>query len=85
MLHNNETKTTAMSLRLSPEVMAKLERLATEAERPKSYYVRKALDFYLDFLAEQDRADVQAAEASEAEQGENMTLQQMRASLGLDD
>ena len=39
---DDSTKNASMSVRLNPDVMQKLENLAEQAERPKSYYVRKA-------------------------------------------
>lgn len=49
-----------ISLKISPELNAKLEHFAALDDRPKSYLVRKAIE---DFIAdmEEDEADYKAA------------------------
>lgn len=43
---------TAISVRVSDELALKLTEIAKETERPKSFHVQKALEFYLTELAD---------------------------------
>ena len=47
---------TAISVRISDNIAAKLSEIAKETERPKSFHVQKALEAYL-----ADLADLQVA------------------------
>jgi RHH-type rel operon transcriptional repressor/antitoxin RelB len=47
---------TAISVRLSKELADKLDSIAKETERPRSYIIQKALESYID-----DYADLQIA------------------------
>jgi RHH-type rel operon transcriptional repressor/antitoxin RelB len=61
---------------------AELDRLAGETGRSKSYYVRQAITEFLE-----DRADyLRAVAVLERERGRpNLTLQEVKRELGLDD
>ena len=48
-----------LAVRLSKDLEARLERLATSADRSKSYYVKKALEKYLE--EEEERQIAQKA------------------------
>jgi RHH-type rel operon transcriptional repressor/antitoxin RelB len=43
---------TAISVRISDDLALKLDEIAKETERPKSFHVQKALESYLDDLAD---------------------------------
>ena len=43
---------TAISVRISDDLAIKLDEIAKETERPKSFHVQKALESYLDELAD---------------------------------
>lgn len=43
---------TAISVRIPDELAKKLSEIAKETERPKSFHVQKALEAYLDELAD---------------------------------
>jgi len=43
---------TAISVRISDELATRLDEIAKETERPKSFHVQKALESYLDDLAD---------------------------------
>jgi RHH-type rel operon transcriptional repressor/antitoxin RelB len=47
---------TAISVRLPKELTERLDSIAKETERPRSYIIQKALEFYID-----DYADLQVA------------------------
>jgi len=47
---------TAISVRLPKELADQLDSIAKETERPRSYIIQKALEFYID-----DYADLQVA------------------------
>ena len=51
VIHSN-TMTTSMSLRLSDETFAALEKLADLTDRSKSYLVKKAIEQYLEEYAD---------------------------------
>jgi RHH-type transcriptional regulator, rel operon repressor / antitoxin RelB len=42
----------AISVRISEDLAIKLDEIAKETERPKSFHVQKALESYLDDLAD---------------------------------
>ena len=43
---------TAISVRVPDELASKLSEIAEETERPKSFHIQKALEAYLDELAD---------------------------------
>ena len=43
---------TVISVRISDDLAIKLDEIAKETERPKSFHVQKALESYLDELAD---------------------------------
>lgn len=43
---------TALSVRISDDLASKLSEIAQETERPKSFHVQKALESYLNELAD---------------------------------
>ena len=71
-----------LAVRLPRELAAELEQLAREFGRSKSYYARKAI---IEFL--EDRADyLRAVAILERERGQpNLTLEEIKRELGLDD
>ena len=71
-----------LALRLPDDVAAELDQLAEETGRSKSYYARQAI---IEFL--EDRADYLRAVATlERERGQpNLTLEEVKRELGLDD
>ncbi len=71
-----------LAVRLPHELAAELEQLARETGRSKSYYARQAIIEFLD-----DRADYLRANAIlERERGQpNLTLEEVKRELGLDD
>jgi RHH-type transcriptional regulator, rel operon repressor / antitoxin RelB len=71
-----------LAVRLPQEVAAELEQLARETGRSKSYYARQAI---IEFL--EDRADyLRAVAILERERGQpNLTLEEVKRELGLDD
>jgi RHH-type rel operon transcriptional repressor/antitoxin RelB len=71
-----------LALRLPEDVAAELDQLAEETGRSKSYYARRAI---IEFL--EDRADYLRAVATlERERGQpNLTLEEVKRELGLDD
>ena len=68
-----------LTLRLDDKVERKLKRLAKETERPKSYFVKKALDLYLDEYEDYETAQARRADKDE----ELLTLAQMKKALGV--
>lgn len=67
------------SMRLEEKLDRKLQRLAKDTERPKSYFIKKALELYLD-----EYDDYQIALARRADKDdEALTLAQARKALGL--
>jgi RHH-type rel operon transcriptional repressor/antitoxin RelB len=78
MAHQEAT----LAVRLPADLAAELEELARETGRTKSYYARKAI---IEFL--EDRADyLRAIAVLEREQGQpNLTLEQVKQELGLED
>lgn len=71
-----------LAVRLPQELAAELEQLARETGRSKSYYARQAI---IEFL--EDRADyLRAVAILERERGQpNLTLEEVKRELGLDD
>ena len=71
-----------LALRLPDDVAAELHRLAEETGRSKSYYARQAISEFLE-----DRADyLRAVAALERDRGRpNLTLEEVKRELGLDD
>jgi len=71
-----------LAVRLPQELAAELEQLARETGRSKSYYARQAI---VEFL--EDRADyLRAVAILERERGQrNLTLEEVKRELGLDD
>lgn len=68
-----------LTVRLSDEQERALEKLAADTGRTKSYYVKQALDQFLE-----DRADyLTALAALEADDGRRFTLDEVRRELGL--
>lgn len=68
-----------LTVRLSEEQERALEKLATDTGRTKSYYVKLALDRFLE-----DRADyLTALAALEKDDGKRYSLDQVRRELGL--
>jgi len=68
-----------LTLRVDDQLDRKLQRLAKETERPKSYFIKKALELYLD-----EYQDYQIALARRADKDEEiLTMTQMRKALGV--
>ena len=68
-----------LTLRVEDQLDRKLQRLAKETERPKSYFIKKALELYL-----QEYDDYQIALARRADKDEEiLTMTQMRKALGV--
>ncbi len=68
-----------LTLRVEDQLHRKLQRLAKETERPKSYFIKKALELYL-----QEYEDYQIALARRADKDDEiLTMVQMRKALGV--
>jgi len=68
-----------LTLRVEDQLDRKLRRLAKETERPKSYFIKKALKLYL-----QEYEDYQIALARRADKDDEiLTMVQMRKALGV--
>ena len=68
-----------LTVRLDEQTDRKLQRLAKESERPKSYFIKKALELYL-----QEYEDYQIALARRADRDDEiLTLAQVRKALGV--
>jgi RHH-type transcriptional regulator, rel operon repressor / antitoxin RelB len=68
-----------LTLRLDEQTDRKLQKLARESERPKSYFIKKALELYL-----QEYEDYQIALARRADKDDEiLTLAQVRKALGV--
>ena len=68
-----------LTLRVEDQLNRKLQRLAKETERPKSYFIKKALELYL-----QEYEDYQIALARRADKDDEiLTMAQMRKTLGV--
>jgi len=67
------------TLRLEDQLDRKLQRLAKETERPKSYFVKKTLEIYL-----QEYEDYQIALSRRTDKDDEiLSMAQMRKALGL--
>ena len=70
---------TAISVRLPKNLASRLDSIARETERPRSFIVQKALESYLD-----DFADLQVALDRLHDKGDAViSSKEMRKSLGL--
>lgn len=69
-----------IAVRLPKELEDQLEKVAHETHRSKSYYIRKALEQFLE-----DRADYLLAAARAEEDNQTIPYSKMRKDLGLDD
>ncbi len=68
-----------LTLRLDDQTDRRLQRLAKESERPKSYFIKKALELYL-----QEYEDYQIALERRADKDDEiLNLAQVRKALGL--
>ena len=68
-----------LSLRLEERLNRKLQRLAKDSERPKSYFIKKALELYFD-----EYEDYAVALARRADKDDEiLTVHQARKTLGL--
>jgi Predicted DNA-binding protein with an HTH domain len=68
-----------LTVRLDEQTDRKLQKLARESERPKSYFIKKALELYL-----QEYEDYQIALARRADKDDEvLTLAQVRQALGV--
>jgi len=69
----------AISVRLPNELSVQLDNIAKETERPRSYIIQKALEFYID-----DYADLQVAlDRLHDKTDPVVTSKELRKSLGL--
>jgi len=69
----------AISVRLPKELSVQLDNIAKETERPRSYIIQKALEFYID-----DYADLQVAlDRLHDKTDPVVTSKELRKSLGL--
>jgi RHH-type transcriptional regulator, rel operon repressor / antitoxin RelB len=50
--HRRQRMSTAISIRIPDELAAKLAEIAEETERPKSFHIQKAIEAYLNELAD---------------------------------
>lgn len=71
---------TLVSVRLPDELEDKLEYLSEETGRSKSYYMKKALEKYLE-----DREDYLLAVARLEENNPRISYEKIRKELGLED
>ena len=70
---------TAVSIRLPDALAKELKHIASESERPRSFHIQKALEFYIE-----DFADVQIALDRLRDQKDSvLSGREMRKSLGL--
>lgn len=67
-----------MTVRLTPELEARLEELAESTGRSKSYYARKAIEEFLD-----DRADYLLALSVLEKQEPTLSSAELRRELGI--
>ncbi len=68
-----------LTLRVEDQLNRKLQQLAKETERPKSYFIKKALELYL-----QEYEDYQIALARQADKDDEiLSMAQMRKALGV--
>ena len=70
---------TAISVRLPKDLIDRLDSIAGETERPRSYIIQKALESYIE-----DQADLQVAlDRLHDKTDPLVSVKEMRASLGL--
>lgn len=70
---------TAISVRLPKNLASQLDSIAKETERPRSFIIQKALEFYIE-----DFADLQIALDRLHDKGDEVIpAKEMRKSLGL--
>lgn len=69
-----------IAVRLPKELEAQLERVAKKTHRSKSYYIRKALEQFLE-----DREDYLLAVARLEEKNPRIPYEKIRSELGLED
>jgi RHH-type rel operon transcriptional repressor/antitoxin RelB len=69
-----------IAVRLPKELETKLKKVASETHRSKSYYIRKALEQFLE-----DREDYLLAVARLEENNPRIPYEKVRKELGLDD
>jgi RHH-type transcriptional regulator, rel operon repressor / antitoxin RelB len=69
-----------LAVRLTKEIERRLERLARDTRRSKSYYVKKAIEEFLE-----DREDYLLALARLEEDGSRIPLEKVIRQLGLED
>ena len=70
---------TAISVRLPKNLASQLDGIAKETERPRSFIIQKALEFYIE-----DFADLQIAlDRLHDKSDEVISAKEMRKSLGL--
>ncbi len=68
-----------LTLRVEDQLDRKLRRLAKETERPKSYFIKKALELYLE-----EYEDYQIALNRRADKDDDiLSMAQMRKTLGV--
>jgi len=68
-----------LTLRVEDQLNRKLQQLAKETKRPKSYFIKKALELYL-----QEYEDYQIALARQADKDDEiLSMAQMRKALGV--
>jgi RHH-type rel operon transcriptional repressor/antitoxin RelB len=70
---------TAISIRIPDELAAKLAEIAEETERPKSFHIQKAIESYLNELADLHVALDRLHDATDPV----ISLKDMRKDLGL--
>jgi len=68
MYYKDDRRRAMLSIRLSPEVEKRLDTLAKETHRPKSFYVREAIERSLEqiediYLAEKRLEDIRAGKS----------------------
>lgn len=69
-----------IAVRLTKELETRLEKIASETHRSKSYYIRKALEQFLE-----DREDYLLAVARLEENNSRIPYEKVRKEFGLDD
>lgn len=69
-----------VEVKLPKDLEARLERVGIQTHRSKSYYIRKALEKFLE-----DREDYLLAVARLKENNPTVSCEEMRKELGLDD
>ena len=78
MSYTQREEALMLSVRLTPQQEAMLDRLARETGRSKSYYVKRALDEFLE-----DRADYLLALSALERKDPRYTADEVRRELGL--